>query len=81
MIDLTSLSPAATLVVLKENWRKLSDVDLLDTIKRVAVEFAKGSPDGEAFHTIFIMNQLGLKIARPHQVMCPECGEKIPVNK
>lgn len=81
MIDLTKLSPAAAMAVLKDHWQELSDVDLFDMIKRVAVEFAKGSPDGEAFHTIFIMTQLGLKIARPHQVLCPKCGKKINVNQ
>ena len=80
MLDITQLSPAACLAVLKDHWQELSDVDLFALVKQVAVEFAKGSPDGEAFHVVNVLDQLGIKIARPYQFKC-KCGTTHSVNK
>lgn len=80
MLDITQLSPAAAMAVLKDHWSELSDVDLFALVKQAAVEFAKGSPDGEAFHVVNILDQIGIKIARPYQIRC-SCGKAHNVNK
>lgn len=72
-------SPAVRLSVLKEKWRRMSDVDVLQEVHEMAKDFANGGPDGEAFHFQRIMKECRMKLARTKVVRCHKCDEEITV--
>ena len=69
------LSPASQMAILKEHWSKLDNPTLFDLIARMADEFAKGSPNKAGWHAMNIVDQCGIRIARPKSLIC-SCGKK-----
>lgn len=80
-MNLDELSPIAWLAVMKEQWTRYEDLELMQIVgkeadRRRSLNLAMTS--GE--HLQDIWQQLGLKIRRKTQVTCERCGRKSSIS-
>lgn len=90
MIEIDKLSPAARLALLKETvnehagqitqWRLFDDQELLRIIGRMSDEFAYEGPETSGWYFAWILDQLGVRLARPYSTKC-RCGKDVKVNQ